>query len=209
MSDTSTETKTQGEAKVEKTEAKVPVQAVAEARAEKRAAQSEAERLKQELEQLKQSQSIDVNALMEQMQQVVNSAVDTAVATALAPAKAEAERYKLGMKLGLSEEQASAVFEIQSQLSGIAPEEAVLIAKTRQPDLFPQQPVRQGGFDPRLHGAVPAVGAAQLPGHGPKTYQQQKEELLKRGASPDEVKGLAVNEIQRIIQSARIRAPSS
>lgn len=194
MSDTSTET-TQGDAKGQKPEAKVPVQAVAEARAGKRAAETEADQLRQENERLRQS-------MIEEFQSTLEAAVSTAVEKATAPLKAEAEKAKLGMKLQLNEQQIDAVYGIQAKFAEMSPEEALHLARMRQPDLFPSTS-RQAGFDPRLHGAVPATGAAMRQESGPKSYAEQKRELFQQAKSPDEVKSLALGSIASALQRAR------
>lgn len=139
MSESSTE-KPVGEAQAEQQEdKKVPVAAVAKERAEKRAARAEADALHQELTKLKeQNPQLDMQQVVQALNEISEVRSQAAAQAAVKPLQEQMEKWKMAAQLGLSEAQADFVNSVRAKFPAATETQALLLARTEKPDLFPQ-----------------------------------------------------------------------
>lgn len=147
-----------------KEQPKVPVAAIAEQRAKTRAAQSEVERLQEEIAKVQaelqaQASKIDPDAMKDIVAKMMVETRQKVEDEVRASYAAEVERIRFASKMGLSEKQVEAVTAIQQKVSGVSAEEALTLARVRQPDLFPAP--QQPAWNRALHGGFPVTGASE------------------------------------------------
>jgi hypothetical protein len=162
MSESSAEKKPEGQEvpKAEAAEAKVPVSALAKERAEKRTARKEVEDLKQQLATKQDQQApFDMDAFLGTLGQFVMEQSEAAAKSAVAPLQAEAEKFKTAVELGLNKDQAEAIAAVRDKFPGMTPEQAHVLARSEQPQLFPQS---RTGAQPRLPTGLPPGGDSQV-----------------------------------------------
>lgn len=169
MAKSSTETETKAEV-VETTEVKeqpkVPVAAIAEQRAKTRAAQSEVERLQEELAKAQselqaQGAKVDPAAMSEVVAQMMLETRQKVEAEIRESLGAEVSKLKFAAKMGLNEKQVESVTAMQGKYQGMPVEQALVLARAANPDLFPGTPAPKPAWDKVLHGGLPVTGASE------------------------------------------------
>lgn len=200
MSESSTEIKQPETPEAPKAENKVPVEAVAKERAEKRAARAEADAAKQELAKLKE-QTPDPDELLSAFnnaKQAIKAEAEAAVTQQLAPFKAEAAKWKSAAALGLNEPQADALMEVKAKYQGMPDAQALMIARTEKPDLFPR--VAPPSFAQSAIGGIPPGGDSPFRSAG-----QQDDFMAKMQGAKDQSEKThwAEQEFMRRIQKLR------
>lgn len=163
MTESSTESKNVevAEATPAKEQATVPVAAVGAARAKARAAEGEVERLQQELAKAWQAQDgkIDPSAVSDVVGQMMVEARQKIEAEVRASMDAELSKHKFAAKMGLNEKQIDSVTAMQGKYPGMPIDEALALARTKSPDLFPV--AAQPTWNRAMHGGLPVTGASE------------------------------------------------
>jgi len=140
-------------------ERKVPLEALAKERAEKRAARDESDSLRKELEQARAS--IDPK-LLEQLAKAMANEAKAIVAAEVAPYKEKAAKLEMATQMRLNGAQVEKVWEVRAKHPTLDPMEALELAKTRNPDVFPAESKQPSGAWPI--GALPVTGASPTAG---------------------------------------------
>lgn len=185
-SSTETETKVETAEAVEtKEQPKVPVAAIAEQRAKTRAAQSEVERLQEELAKAQselqaQGGKVDPSAVSDVVGQMMVEARQKIEAEVRASMDAELSKHKFAAKMGLSEKQVDSVTAIQSKYQGMPNDQALVLARAANPELFPAP--AKPAWDRAVHGGLPVTGASEARSDQRVDYT---EEMHKAAAKED------------------------
>jgi hypothetical protein len=135
----------------------VPVAALADQRAKTRAAKSDLEAAQAELAKAREQQfPIDMDSLVQTLAAETRKTVEAE----LAPLRQEATKYKMAATMGLNESQAEKVMELRSKNPGLSEQQALLLAKTEHPDVFPTP--SQPPWSRAVHGGLPVSGDAPV-----------------------------------------------
>lgn len=170
-----------------KEQPKVPVAAIAEQRAKTRAAHSEVERLQEELAKAQtelqaQGTKVDPAAVSEIVAQMMLETRQKIEAEIRGAAEAEVQKFKFAAKMGLNEKQVDSVTAMQGKYQGMPIEQALVLARAANPDLFPA--AQRPAWDRAMHGGLPVTGASEARSEQKVDYTA---EMHKAAANKDHV----------------------
>lgn len=194
-------------APAENEDKKVPLAALGESRAKTRAANERAEKLEQELAKAKEQQvPIDMDALMNALADEARRKVEAEVA----PLRNEVNKYKMAANMGLNESQVDKVMGIRDKNPGLTEQQALILAKTEHPDVFPQ--AAPATWNRALHGAMPVGGASDARSNPQAEDLTAKMHEARKNKDFDAAQNLAEREaIRRFtnVYEASKRSPRS
>jgi hypothetical protein len=156
---------------------KVPLAALSEQRAKTRAANEQAEALQAELEKANKGGQLDLASLSPLVADLMLEA-RKAAEQEFEPLRQEVAKFKLANQLGLSEPQVDKVMAVKQKNPGLSDQEALLLARSANADLFPQA---QPAWNRALHGGLPVSGASEVRNEKATDHTAKMNEAYKKG----------------------------